>query len=99
MKLKVRRPKVAKLAPSGHGAEVGNRCGLGGKCAAAAQGGRAFAGKPCLEAGLDRTYISQVERRQRNVTIEVLARLAKALGTTADQLLIPPRKAKAGGRD
>ena len=52
-----------------------------------------------LEAGLDRTYISQVERRQRNVTIEVLARLAKALGTTADQLLIPPRKAKTSGRD
>ena len=51
------------------------------------------------EAGLDRTYISQVERRQRNVTIEVLARLAKALGTTADQLLIPPRKAKTSGRD
>ena len=34
-----------------------------------------------LEAGLDRTYISQVERSLRNVTIEVLARLAKALGT------------------
>jgi transcriptional regulator with XRE-family HTH domain len=48
------------------------------------------------EAGLDRTYISQVERRQRNVTIEVLARLAGALGTTADQLLVPPRKARAG---
>lgn len=47
-----------------------------------------------LEAGLDRTYISQVERRQRNVTIEVLARLAKALDTTADQLLIAPRKAR-----
>ncbi|MBI3700867.1 MAG: helix-turn-helix transcriptional regulator [Afipia sp.] len=45
-----------------------------------------------LEAGLDRTYISQVERRQRNVTIEVLDRLAKALDTTADQLLIPSKK-------
>jgi len=49
-----------------------------------------------LEAGLDRTYISQVERRQRNVTIEVLARLAGALGTTADQLLVPPKKARTG---
>ncbi len=55
--------------------------------------------KLAFEAGLDRTYISQVERRQRNVTIEVLARLAKALGTTADQLLIPTRKGKASGRD
>jgi transcriptional regulator with XRE-family HTH domain len=52
-----------------------------------------------LEAGLDRTYISQVERRQRNVTIEVLDRLAKALGTTADQLSIPPKKAKSAARD
>jgi transcriptional regulator with XRE-family HTH domain len=42
------------------------------------------------EARVDRTYVSQVERRQRNVTIVVLARLAKALGTTADQLLIAP---------
>ena len=46
------------------------------------------------EAGLDRTYISQVERRQRNVTIEVLARLAAALGTTPDQLLIPPKRGR-----
>ena len=40
-----------------------------------------------FEAGLDRTYISQVERKQRNVTIIVLARLAKALKTTPIQLL------------
>ena len=40
-----------------------------------------------FEAGLDRTYISQVERQQRNVTIIVLARLAKALKTTPIQLL------------
>ena len=41
------------------------------------------------EARVDRTYISQVERRQRNLTISVLARIAKALGTTPDRLLIP----------
>ena len=52
-----------------------------------------------LEAGLDRTYISQVERSLRNVTIEVLARLAKALGTTADQFIVPPKKPRAGERD
>jgi transcriptional regulator with XRE-family HTH domain len=39
------------------------------------------------QAGLDRTYVSQVERRKRNVTIIVLARLAAALGTTPDRLL------------
>ena len=49
-----------------------------------------------LEAGLDRTYISQVEREKRNVTIEVLARLAAALGTSADQLLVPYKKPKGG---
>jgi len=47
-----------------------------------------------FEAGLDRTYISQVERRKRNVTIVVLARIAKALKTTPDRLLIPARKSK-----
>ena len=45
-----------------------------------------------FEAGLDRTYVSQVERRQRNVTIVVLAKLATALKTTPAQLLQPPRK-------
>ena len=47
-----------------------------------------------LEAGLDRTYVSQVERAKRNVTIEVLERLATALGTTADQLLVTRRRPK-----
>jgi transcriptional regulator with XRE-family HTH domain len=41
------------------------------------------------EAEVDRTYISQVERRLRNVTVSVLARIAIALGTTPDKLLIP----------
>jgi len=47
-----------------------------------------------LEAGLDRTYISQVERGKRNVTIVVLARIARALKTTPDRLLVPVRKSK-----
>lgn len=45
-------------------------------------------------AGLDRTYISQIERQKRNVTILVLARIAKALKTTPDRLLILHRKTK-----
>ncbi len=48
-----------------------------------------------FEAGLDRTYISQVERRKRNVTIVVLAKIAKALRTTPDRLLVPVRKSKS----
>ena len=41
------------------------------------------------EAGIDRTYVSQVERRKRNMTLTVLARLAAGLGTTPDQRLVP----------
>jgi transcriptional regulator with XRE-family HTH domain len=48
-----------------------------------------------LEAGLDRTYISQVERAKRNLTVIVLARIAGALKTTPDKLLIAPRKARS----
>jgi transcriptional regulator with XRE-family HTH domain len=48
--------------------------------------------KLAFEAQLDRTYISQVERKQRNVTISVLARIAAALGTTPDKLLIPAQQ-------
>lgn len=42
------------------------------------------------DAGVDRTYVSQVERRLRNVTITVLAQLATALKTSPDKLLVPP---------
>lgn len=41
------------------------------------------------EADVDRTYISQVERQKRNLTVSVLARIARALSTTPDKLLIP----------
>lgn len=47
-----------------------------------------------LEAGLDRTYVSQVERGTRNCTIIVLARLARALKTTPDRLLVAQRKGR-----
>jgi transcriptional regulator with XRE-family HTH domain len=40
-----------------------------------------------FEAGVDRTYISQVERGKRNITIVVLARLAAALHTTPERLV------------
>jgi transcriptional regulator with XRE-family HTH domain len=64
--------------------------------AAAVKQGRKAAGMSqeelAFEAGLDRTYISQVERQKRNMTIVVLARIAKALGTTPDRLLVHPKK-------
>ncbi len=39
------------------------------------------------EAGLDRTYISGIERRVRNPTITVVERIANALGCHLGQLL------------
>lgn len=44
--------------------------------------------KLALEADLDRTYVSGVERGVRNPTVTVLARIAKALKTDPDKLLI-----------
>jgi transcriptional regulator with XRE-family HTH domain len=38
-------------------------------------------------AGIDRTYVSGIERGVRNPTITVLARFAYALGTTSAVLL------------
>lgn len=53
-----------------------------------------------FEAQVDRTYVSQVERKQRNITVSVLARIAEALGVTPDKLLIPSgvSTAKTSGR-
>ncbi|HFD86297.1 MAG TPA: XRE family transcriptional regulator [Gammaproteobacteria bacterium] len=41
-------------------------------------------------AGLHRTYVSSVERAQRNVTLENVFALAKALGTTPSELVRLP---------
>jgi transcriptional regulator with XRE-family HTH domain len=46
------------------------------------------------EAGVDRTYVSQVERQKRNLTISVLARLAAALKVAPAELLTPPPRTK-----
>jgi transcriptional regulator with XRE-family HTH domain len=39
------------------------------------------------ESGLHRTYVSGIERKVRNPTIEIVERLAKALRVTASALL------------
>lgn len=38
-------------------------------------------------AGIHRTYISDIERSARNPTIEVVAKIAKALGVKPGELL------------
>ncbi len=46
------------------------------------------------EADIDRTYISSIERGVYATSIDVLDRLAKALGVEASELLRIPKKAK-----
>jgi transcriptional regulator with XRE-family HTH domain len=45
-----------------------------------------------FRAQLDRTYISLVERKKRNITISVLARLAKALKVKPAELVEGPAR-------
>jgi transcriptional regulator with XRE-family HTH domain len=40
-----------------------------------------------FEAGIHRTYVSDIERGARNPTISVVEKLAIALGVTASELL------------
>ena len=40
-----------------------------------------------FEAGIHRTYVSDIERGARNPTITVVENLANALGVTASELL------------
>jgi len=43
-----------------------------------------------FEAGIHRTYISDLERGARNPTISILERLARPLGVTASRLIDDP---------
>ncbi|MEZ0169511.1 helix-turn-helix domain-containing protein [Microvirga sp. TS319] len=43
-------------------------------------------------AEIDRTYISSIERSVYGATIDVVDRLAKALGVEAADLLVKPRR-------
>lgn len=43
-----------------------------------------------VDAGIDRTYVSRVERNMENPTVAVLERLAKALGVEIVELFTVP---------
>ncbi|HVW57834.1 MAG TPA: helix-turn-helix transcriptional regulator [Rhizobiaceae bacterium] len=49
-------------------------------------------------AGIDRTYVSGIERGKRNPTITVVARFAEALGTTTANMLAQDAYARGGRR-
>ncbi len=46
-------------------------------------------------SGLHRTYVGSVERAERNISIDNIEKLARALGVKPSELLVPP---VAGGR-
>jgi transcriptional regulator with XRE-family HTH domain len=45
-------------------------------------------------ARLHRTYISSIERAERNISLENIFRLAEALGVDARDLLAPDKKSR-----
>lgn len=47
-------------------------------------------------AGLHRTYISSIERAERNVSLQNIFAIAEALGVNPDVLILPPPR--SGGR-
>lgn len=48
-----------------------------------------------LEAGLERVSISQIERRQVNLGVDSLGKIAAALGCETFQLLVEPSEGEA----
>ena len=44
-----------------------------------------------VDAGVDRTYMSRIERRMENPTVTVLERIAAALGVEIAELFADPR--------
>ena len=48
-----------------------------------------------LNSGLDRSYVGQVERGERNISLENIVRLAFGLGVEPSKLLEPPQSKKS----
>lgn len=43
--------------------------------------------KLALNANIDRRYMSDIENGRRNISVEILSKIAKALGTTGSEIL------------
>jgi transcriptional regulator with XRE-family HTH domain len=48
-----------------------------------------------VDAGIDRTYVSRLERGLENPSVAVLEKLARALSSNIEDLFRPPRAAEA----
>lgn len=48
-----------------------------------------------MEAGIDRSYVSRLERNLENPTVAVLERLAEALRADISQFFVRPRAGEA----
>lgn len=44
------------------------------------------------QCGLDRTYVSAIERKRWNIALSNIEKMAQALGIPAYQLLLPPNE-------
>jgi len=51
-----------------------------------------------VDAGIDRTYVSRLERGLENPTVSVLEKLARALSSNIEELFRAPRAAEAPSR-
>jgi transcriptional regulator with XRE-family HTH domain len=51
-----------------------------------------------FDAGIDRTYVSRLERGRENPTVAVLEKLARALSSNIDELFRSPPAAEATNR-
>jgi transcriptional regulator with XRE-family HTH domain len=49
-----------------------------------------------VDAGIDRTYVSRLERGLENPTVAVLEKLARALSSNIEELFSAPRRRPAG---
>lgn len=43
-----------------------------------------------VDAGIDRTYVSQLERKLKNPTVTILEKLAKALDASVEDFFVVP---------